>query len=88
VTAAADPQTLTIAVSDTGEGIAPGDLAHVFEPFYSTRPGGSGLGLALVHRIAHDHGGDIEVQSQTGRGTTFALTVPLRPDVSMERAHG
>jgi two-component system sensor histidine kinase PilS (NtrC family) len=86
VTAAADDRTLTIAAADTGEGIAPEDLAHVFEPFYSTKAGGSGLGLALVHRIVQDHGGDIEVQSEPGRGTTFVVTLPLRRDLSVERS--
>jgi two-component system sensor histidine kinase PilS (NtrC family) len=86
VTAAADDRALTIAVADTGEGIAPGDLAHVFEPFYSTKPGGSGLGLALVHRIVQDHGGDIEVQNRPGRGTTFVVTLPRPGALSPEPA--
>ncbi len=78
VSVGADDGTLKISVGDTGEGIAPADLAHVFEPFFSTKPGGSGLGLALVHRIVHEHGGDIEVQSAPELGTTFVLTLPAR----------
>ncbi|MGH7310853.1 MAG: two-component system sensor histidine kinase NtrB, partial [Candidatus Rokuibacteriota bacterium] len=78
----ADDQSLRITISDTGEGIAPGNLGHVFEPFYSTKPGGSGLGLALVHRIVHEHGGDVEVQSAAGLGTTFKLTLPAHAAIA------
>lgn len=88
VSAAADEGTLRLAVSDTGEGIAPEDLAHVFEPFYSTRPGGSGLGLALVHRIVQDHGGEVEVRSAPGRGTTVRLTLPAPAPALTETARG
>jgi two-component system sensor histidine kinase PilS (NtrC family) len=69
---------LTVHVSDTGDGIAPTEIHHVFEPFFSTKPGGSGLGLALVHRVLQDHGGDIEVDSTPGVGTTFTLRIPNR----------
>ena len=51
---------------------------HVFEPFFSTKPEGTGLGLALVHRIVQDHGGEIDVRSSPGLGTTFTLTLPAR----------
>jgi two-component system, NtrC family, sensor histidine kinase PilS len=76
VTAAVRGDTLEVTVSDTGEGIAPGDLAHVFEPFFSTKSEGTGLGLALVHRVVQEHGGDIDVRSSPGLGTTFTLTLP------------
>jgi len=67
---------LEVSVTDTGEGIAPADFQHVFEPFFSTKPEGTGLGLALVHRIVRDHGGDISVRSSPGLGTTFTVTLP------------
>jgi two-component system sensor histidine kinase HydH len=67
---------LLVRVSDTGEGIAAADLGHIFEPFFSTKPDGSGIGLALVHRIVQDHGGEIDVQSRPGLGATFSLTLP------------
>jgi two-component system sensor histidine kinase PilS (NtrC family) len=67
---------LLVRVSDTGEGISPTDLGHIFEPFFSTKPDGSGIGLALVHRIVQDHGGEIDVQSRPGLGATFSITLP------------
>jgi two-component system, NtrC family, sensor histidine kinase PilS len=78
VAAAVRAGTLEVAVSDTGDGIGAGDLAHVFEPFFSTKPEGTGLGLALVHRIVQEHGGEIDVRSAPGLGTTFTLTLPAR----------
>ena len=78
VAAAVRAGTLEVAVSDTGDGIGAGDLAHVFEPFFSTKPEGTGLGLALVHRIVQEHGGEIDVRSAPGLGTTFTLTLPSR----------
>jgi signal transduction histidine kinase len=67
---------LRLRVDDTGEGIAAADLGHVFEPFFSTKLDGTGLGLALVHRVVQDHGGDIDVQSRPGAGSSFTLTLP------------
>lgn len=71
---------LEIVVTDTGDGIPPADLPHVLEPFFSTKPGGSGLGLALAHRIAQDHGGDVTVESTPGLGTRVALRLPDAPN--------
>jgi signal transduction histidine kinase len=76
VGAAAEATTFAIQVTDTGSGIASTDLGHIFEPFFSTKPEGSGLGLALVHRVVRDHGGDIDVRTSAGVGTTFTLTLP------------
>ena len=67
---------LQISIADTGQGIAETDLPHIFEPFFSTKPEGSGIGLALVYRVIEEHGGSIEVRSRTGEGTTFLLTLP------------
>ena len=78
VTASSDHDWLEVAVGDTGEGISPGDLPHLFEPFFSTKAEGSGLGLALVHRIAQDHGGLVEARSTPGQGSVFTLRFPRR----------
>lgn len=67
---------LQIAITDTGQGIAESDLPHIFEPFFSTKPEGSGIGLAVVYRVVEEHGGSIEVRSRPGEGTTFTLTLP------------
>lgn len=68
---------LEVWVADTGSGIDSESLPHIFEPFFSTKPEGSGIGLALVHRVIRDHGGDVEVRSEPGVGTTFTLRLPL-----------
>ena len=61
--AAGGPARLQIRIADTGYGIAETDLPHIFEPFYSTKPEGSGLGLAMVYRVVQEHGGEIDVRS-------------------------
>ncbi len=67
---------LQLWISDTGQGIADTDLPQIFEPFFSTKAEGSGIGLALVYRVVQDHGGQIEVRSRPGAGTTFMLILP------------
>lgn len=67
-----------ITVTDTGEGIPAHDLAHVFEPFFPTRHDATGLGLALVHRIVHEHRGEVTVRSERGMGAEFTLRFPER----------
>jgi signal transduction histidine kinase len=70
-----------VEVEDTGVGIEPADTDRIFNPFYTTRDSGTGLGLALAHKIVQDHGGAISFQSLRGHGTTFALVLSLIPDV-------
>jgi two-component system, NtrC family, sensor kinase len=67
-----------VLVRDNGRGMAPAELAHIFEPFYTTKdPGkGTGLGLATCHRIIEQHNGQIEVLSSPGEGTTFVVHLP------------
>src|SRR5262249_42266138 len=65
-----------VHVQDTGSGIAAVLLDRVFEPLYTTKPGGTGLGLYIVQEIVKAHGGQISVQSTVGQGTTFTLTLP------------
>ncbi len=74
-------ESLEIRVSDTGSGMPPEVLAHVFEPFYTTKRGrGTGLGLSISHAYVRSHGGDIRVDSVEGRGTTVTFTLPLRSE--------
>ena len=67
---------VVIEVADTGAGIAPDVLPRLFDTFFSTKNGGNGLGLALTHHIVKDHGGEISVESEDGRGTTFTVSIP------------
>jgi len=64
---------LDITVADTGPGIAPEDLERLFDPFFTTRPQGMGMGLAICRTIAEAHGGRLTVESEPGRGATFRL---------------
>jgi signal transduction histidine kinase len=70
------PAEAHIDVRDSGPGIPTEDLERIFEPFYSTKARGSGLGLGITRRIVRDHAGNIEVASEPGRGATFTLTFP------------
>jgi two-component system sensor histidine kinase HydH len=63
-------------ISDSGVGISPEHLTHIFEPFWTNKTTGTGLGLALCRKVAEEHGGSLTVESETGRGTTFYLTLP------------
>ncbi|HTR27536.1 MAG TPA: ATP-binding protein [Terriglobales bacterium] len=68
----------TITVSDTGRGIPAEHLPNIFRPFYTTKGNGTGLGLSLARRIVEEHHGRIDVESSSGKGTTFSVTLPLR----------
>ena len=75
-----------IDVSDTGRGMDEATLARVFDAFYTTKPGGRGLGLAAVQGIVRGHGGFVRVQSQLGRGTTFFVHLPARAEATVPQA--
>jgi signal transduction histidine kinase len=70
---------LEIKFADTGVGIMPEDLGQIFEPYYSTKDTGIGLGLPLTKKIIEEHGGKINVESGLGRGTTFTVTLLREP---------
>ncbi|HEX4421496.1 MAG TPA: ATP-binding protein [Kofleriaceae bacterium] len=67
---------IEIAVEDNGVGIPSELIPRLFDPFFTTKERGNGLGLALTQQIIRDHGGDIQVNSRVGRGTTFTLSIP------------
>jgi two-component system sensor histidine kinase SenX3 len=85
ITVRAEDEAVSIAVTDRGVGIDPGDVPRLFERFYRVDParsretGGSGLGLAIVKHVVHNHGGEIAVTSTPGAGSTFTVRLPL-PD--------
>jgi signal transduction histidine kinase len=78
-TAAVDG-AVEVQVADTGRGIPRGDLTRIFEPFYSTKERGTGLGLAFVQQVVRDHGGTIVCESEVGRGTTFTVRLPAEAE--------
>ena len=85
-----------VVVQDTGQGIAPEHLPHIFDRFYRVRgmeeqaspEKGLGLGLSFVNWIVRAHGGTIEVKSESGKGTTFIVRLPFHPELSGKSEHG
>ncbi|MBS0419010.1 MAG: GHKL domain-containing protein [Proteobacteria bacterium] len=65
-----------ISVSDNGKGLESGSLEHIFVPFFTTKPGGSGIGLSLARQIAHAHRGQLEAASNEPQGAVFTLSIP------------
>ena len=70
-------EKIVVRIHDTGTGIKPEDKDHIFEPFFTTKPEikGTGLGLSVSYGIIKDHGGEITVDSEPGKGTTFSVTL-------------
>jgi signal transduction histidine kinase len=64
-------------IRDTGVGISDEKIAKIFEPYYTTKDFGSGLGLTVVYKVVREHGGEISVQSNEGEGTTFTISLPI-----------
>ena len=68
-----------VTVSDSGAGIEPDILERLFDPFITTKPDGTGLGLAVSKKIVDDHGGRIEVKTELGKGSRFTVYLPITP---------
>ena len=73
-------EALAISVSDTGRGISPQDMSHLFTPYFTTKASGTGLGLTITQQIVEQHGGEIKVYSQPGKGATFTALLPCIPE--------
>ena len=71
-------QFVQVGVRDSGVGIPEKDLENIFNPFFTTKKGGSGLGLSISHQIVQEHGGHLLVESRVGGGTTFFINLPVR----------
>ncbi len=80
------PAAIGVAIDliDTGEGMNAATLEHIFDAFYSTKSGGSGLGLPTARRIIEGHGGRMSVQSEPGKGTQFTIELPALPRLKAE----
>jgi signal transduction histidine kinase len=78
---------VAIEIQDSGVGMSPVVVGRIFNPFFSTKDGGTGLGLSLAHKIVDDHEGSLDVRSTPGAGTTFRLVLPLMPQATTEPGH-
>jgi signal transduction histidine kinase len=72
-------ENVQITFSDTGMGMTKETLEKLWAPLFTTKAKGMGLGLAICKRIVEAHGGSISVESVVGKGTTFAITIPIKP---------
>ena len=70
-------ESFQIKIKDTGKGIPEGDIIKIFDPFFTSKPSGIGLGLATSYSVVVSHGGTIEVSSEVSKGTTFTVTLPV-----------
>jgi signal transduction histidine kinase len=75
-----------IEIADSGQGMEQGVRERALDPFFTTRPSGTGLGLPIVHRIIEAHGGEIHLDSEEGQGTTVTLLLPLGPPAEEQQS--
>jgi len=71
-----DDTHVLIRFVDTGSGMSAGNLSRVFEPYFTTKPLGTGLGLLIVRRIVREHGGELSIESSHGKGLTLTIRLP------------
>jgi signal transduction histidine kinase len=86
-----DDTHVKISFNDTGGGISAENLSRVFEPYFTTKSGGSGLGLLIVRRIVREHGGELAIESSEGKGLTLTIRLPFldrRVRMLPEKAEG
>ena len=82
VRTARDDDSAEVEIADTGPGILPGKFNDVFDPFYTTKPNGMGMGLSIARTIIEMHGGQISAENQAGHGALFRITLPLEPSTA------
>lgn len=88
VSAVNSSNLLEVKITDTGSGISAKNLTHIFDPYFTTKKTGTGLGLAVVYSIVKHHGGNITVESVEDQGTTFTVTLPAIPAPLAEKTKG
>jgi signal transduction histidine kinase len=76
LTVTPEPKGLRLVLRDTGIGIAPEDLPYIFDPFFSSKPDGTGMGLTKVYQVISDHRGEIQIKSVPGQGTEVSIWLP------------
>jgi signal transduction histidine kinase len=86
-TAQADPNGVLVAVKDSGPGLAPASLERLFEAFYTTKPGGLGMGLSICRSIIEAHEGRVWVTANLPQGAVFQFTLPLERDETVPAEH-
>ena len=74
-----DGDRVRAEVSDTGRGIPKTEIPNVFDPFYTSKMAGAGMGLTMVHRIVSRHGGEVDIESEVGKGTRVSIRLPVEP---------
>ena len=72
------PDNIVVEIADTGKGISPENLNNIFDPLFTTKDGGTGMGLAVVYRIVTGHDGEISVDTKLGKGTKFSICLPIK----------
>jgi PAS domain S-box-containing protein len=80
---AENKDAICVDITDTGHGISEAELYLIFRPFYSTKTDGTGLGLSFCRRVADEHGGEIRIKSELGKGSTFSVILPIKQDVNL-----
>src|SRR5207245_6453086 len=71
-----DDTHVLIKFIDSGGGMSAGNMGRVFEPYFTTKPSGTGLGLLIVRRIVREHGGELSIESSQGKGLTLTIRLP------------
>jgi signal transduction histidine kinase len=80
ISARREGNEVVVEFADTGTGIPAEQMERIFDPFFSTKPNGTGLGLFVSHGIIQGHSGSIEVESAVGKGTTFVIRLPIHSE--------
>ena len=78
ITTSSLPNQAEVIITDTGRGIPKADLEHIFDPFYTTKETGTGLGMSIVYGIIKEHKGEITVESEKGMGASFRIKFPRK----------